>query len=180
MTTPPNVDTSFQTPPPAYPNTNYGSLPPVKKRNTVKIVLSVLGVLALLFVLLIGGIVYFVFAALKHSEATTTAVHTAEGDAGVQDALGTPLVVGSLVSGSNNTNNGTGSAHLSIPVTGPKGAGTITTDEVLAGGVWKVTMLEVQPKAAGAAALKVIEGGRTQGTPEGPPADAPKSDTSQP
>ena len=179
MTTPPpNPEMSYGTPAPGYPA--YQTAPPAKKRSTLKIVLTVLGVLALLFVLLIGGIVYFVFAALKHSEATTIAVRTAEGDPGVQEALGTPLVVGTLVSGSNNTNSGSGSAHLEIPVTGPKGAGTIYTDEVLLGGAWKVTMLEVRPKSAGAATIKVIEDGRTQGTPEGPPADTPKSDTAQP
>ena len=169
MTTPPNANVSYGTPPPAY-----GGVPPVKKRSGLKIVLTVLGVLVLLFVLLIGGIVYFVFAALKHSEATKTAVHTAEGDPGVQGALGTPLVVGTFVSGSNNTNNGAGDAHLVIPVTGPKGAGTIYTDEVLTAGAWKVTMLEVQPKDQSAARLKIVEDGRMQGQPEGPPAETPQ------
>ena len=133
--------------------------------------LSVLGVVALLFVLLIGGIVYFVFAALKHSEATTAPVKTAQGDPGVQALLGSPLTVGTFVSGSNNTGDGDGEAHLVIPVTGTQGAGTIYTDEVKTGGTWKITMLEVQPKDPSAARLEVVEDGRMQGTPEGPPPD---------
>lgn len=183
MTTPPNSTPSYGTPPPppGYPGAPaYQTVRPVKKRSTTKIVVTVLAVLALLFTLFIGGIFYFVFSELKHSEATTIAVRTAEGDAGVQTALGTPLVVGTLVSGSSDTNNGTGSAHLTIPVTGPRGAGTIYADEVLVSGAWRVMMLQVQPKNASAATIKVIENGRTQGTPEGPPADTPKSDTSQP
>ncbi len=170
MTTPPNMDQTYGTAPPPG-NGAYGQLQPEKKSNTLKIVLSVLGVLALLFVLLIGSVVYFVFAALKDSEATTTAVRTAESDPAVQAALGSTLTVGTLVSGSTNDKNGEGTAHLEIPVTGSKGAGTIYADEVKAsGGPWKITMLEVQPKDGSAPRIQVVEGAKAPGTPEAPPA----------
>src|SRR5437016_12467194 len=63
-----------------------------------------------LFVLCVGGLVLFVFGAFRSSDVVRTAVAQAEANPDVRAALGTPLKVGWLVSGSMNLDNNGGNA----------------------------------------------------------------------
>jgi hypothetical protein len=60
----------------------------------------------------------------------------------VATALGRPVEEG-FPSGSINTNNNTGDVDLSIPISGPKGKGTIYVVGTRSGGTWTYSKMSV-------------------------------------
>src|SRR5438128_11560095 len=54
----------------------------------------------------------------------------------VTEALGSPIKDGFLVSGNTNVNGGTGESNLAIPISGPKGKGTIYVSATKSLGRW--------------------------------------------
>lgn len=100
--------------------------------------------LFVLFLAFIAVLVFVVFAAMKSSDVYKTAVARAKASPAVTQALGSPLKEGMLVSGSTNTSGGSGSADLSIPVSGPKGQGTIYVTATKSGGEWIYSKLFVE------------------------------------
>jgi hypothetical protein len=72
---------------------------------------------------------------LKSSEPYQTAVARAKANEKVVTALGTPIEEG-FPMGKVNTNNDTGEADLSIPLTGPKGKCTVYVVGTRSGGTW--------------------------------------------
>jgi len=94
----------------------------------------------LAFVLVIAG---FVFGMLRNSDPAKMAIQRAEANPVVASRLGTPLKMGLLVSGNVNVNGASGHADMSIPVTGPRGRGTIylIADKTL--GRWEFSALEI-------------------------------------
>ena len=80
-------------------------------------------------VLLLAGftalIMFSVFGMMKSSGAFEGAMTRADAHPVVQQKLGTPLEEGWFISGNINVNGPSGHADLSIPVTGPKGSGTL-------------------------------------------------------
>lgn len=104
--------------------------------------------------LVLGGaflafIVFVVFGALKQSDAYKMAVARAKADARVVAALGTPISEGWWLSGNTNVNGGSGDADLSIPISGPKGKGTIYAVATKAAGEWTYSKLVVKIDATG-------------------------------
>lgn len=114
---------------------------PPKRFGWVKWV--VLGVL--LVVGIPAGCTYAIFGALGNSEAANIALIEAGRHPAVIQKLGEPLKRGWFVTGSIKLNNSDGSADLSIPVSGPKGAGRITIKASKAAGRWTVEQLTVTP-----------------------------------
>ena len=94
--------------------------------------------LALLLILVV-----FVFGMLRNSDPAKMAIQRAEANAVVASRLGTPLKTGIFVSGNVNVDNASGHAELQIPVTGPRGKGTIylIADKRL--GRWEFSALEI-------------------------------------
>lgn len=99
-------------------------------------------VIALIFTVVMGSI--------KGSVPYTRAMAQAKSDPALVAELGTPIEAGWFVTGSISTSSGSGShADLSIPISGPKGSGTLhvvalkspfaaeTND-------WKITVLEAK------------------------------------
>lgn len=101
-------------------------------------ILLAIGFFALIFVL--------VFSAMKSSDAYKEALQRAQTNPAVIEALGTPIKDGMFVSGNTKVENGVGEADLSIPITGPKGSGTIYAVATKSGGNWTYTKLEVEIK----------------------------------
>ena len=66
-------------------------------------------------------------------------------NADVQAKVGTPMKVGWLTSGSINLNGPSGDASLAIPLSGPKGAGTIYVEAKKKAGTWRYETLEFAP-----------------------------------
>jgi hypothetical protein len=105
--------------------------------------------LILLFALLITAIAGFVFGMMKSSPAYDMALRKASADQQVTAALGTPLKPGYFVSGNVNESGVSGHAELAIPVTGPKGEGTIYVVGDKQAGRWTYSTLAVQVERTG-------------------------------
>lgn len=60
-----------------------------------------------------------------------------------QAALGTPIEAGLLPGGSINVEDSSGQADFTIPVSGPKAAGTVYAVAAKSAGEWRFTTLEL-------------------------------------
>lgn len=90
-----------------------------------------------------------IFGALKQSDAYKTAVAFAKSDQRVITALGSPITEGWFLSGHTNVNMGSGDADLTIPISGPKGKGTIYAVATKSAGEWTYSKLVVKVEATG-------------------------------
>jgi hypothetical protein len=97
-----------------------------------------------LFVGFVGSIALIVFGAMKSTDVYKEALARARVNSGVIEALGSPITEGFLVSGNTNVNGASGDANLSIPISGPKGKGTIYVAASKSLGRWNYTGLIVE------------------------------------
>lgn len=107
-----------------------------------------LGALAL-FAAFIAAIVSLVFGIMKSSDAYKEALAKAEASPAVREALGQPVKAGLLITGRINVNGPSGQAHLAIPISGPKGKGTLFADAEKSAGRWKYSTLAVELHGTG-------------------------------
>ena len=98
----------------------------------------------MLFVVFVGSIVLIVFSAMKSSDIYKDALARAKTHPAVIEALGSPVTEGFLVSGNTNVNGASGEANLSIPVSGPKGKGTIYVAATKSLGRWNYSGLVLE------------------------------------
>lgn len=101
-------------------------------------------------VTLIGMIVGFfflifttVFGLMKSSEPYKFAMSRANSSAEIRTALGSPIEPGMMMSGNISTTNSSGHASMAIPISGPKGEGTLHVEADRSGGIWTYNTLEV-------------------------------------
>ena len=116
---------------------------PSARRTPWKLIVSLVVGGFVLFVLAACGIVYLIMALLKGSEVAREAVKRATSNPAVVSQLGTPIKTGWLVSGSINLHNSSGDADLTIPISGPKGKGTIYLTAHKSEGMWTYSVLHV-------------------------------------
>ena len=106
----------------------------------------------LLVVLLVGAfiasILFFVFSMMKSNEAYRHSLETARQNPAVVAALGEPIHEGWLVSGNFEESGGTGQAQFSIPVSGPKGSGTIYVEARKSAGQWNYSTMVLEVDAS--------------------------------
>lgn len=104
------------------------------------------GCLAMLFLLacFIFFIISIVFGAMKSSDAYKAALAKAKADPRVVSALGSPITDGFLVGGSTNVSGTSGQADMNVPISGPKGKGTIYFVASKFAGKWKFEKLMVE------------------------------------
>jgi hypothetical protein len=100
--------------------------------------------IAMLFVVFVGSIVLIVFSAVKSSDVYKDALARAKTHPAVIEALGSPVTEGLLLSGNTNVNAAYGEANLSIPVSGPKGKGTIYVAATKSLGRWNYSGLVLE------------------------------------
>ena len=102
---------------------------------------------------LVGGFAAFlilvVFGAMKQTDVYKIAVARAKADSRVIAALGTPIQEGWYLSGNTNVNGASGQADLSIPISGPKGKGTIYAEASKSMGQWSYSKLQVKIESTG-------------------------------
>ena len=98
----------------------------------------------LLFVVFVGSILVIVFSAMKSTEVYKDALAQAKANPVVIEALGSPLKDGFLVSGNTNVNGASGESNLAIPISGPKGKGTIYVSANKSLGRWNYSGLVVE------------------------------------
>src|SRR5438477_11882133 len=91
--------------------------------STKKIVLIVVGIVAvigLIVALFVGGIAFFVFRTIGHSEAADTARSYLRSNEKLKQDIGEVKDFGSIVTGNINVSNGDGVATLYLKVYGEK------------------------------------------------------------
>jgi hypothetical protein len=92
----------------------------------------------------VAAIFLIVFGALKSTDVYKTAVSRAKTEPAVIEALGTPIEEGWWMSGKTNVEGTAGEADIGIPISGPKGKGTIYAVATKSAGRWNYTTLEVE------------------------------------
>jgi hypothetical protein len=89
-------------------------------------------------------IAYFVFGLMKTSDVYKEALSRAKANPAVVRALGAPIREGLFVSGSIQVSGPSGSAELSIPLSGSTGKGTIFLEARKSAGRWSFAKLLVE------------------------------------
>lgn len=100
--------------------------------------------------LLVGGcatIIFGVFGLMKSSDAYKGAMVEIRNSPAAQQALGSPIEAGLMVSGNININGSGGQADLTIPVSGPEGSGTLYVKATRSEGTWRYDSLTLKTKA---------------------------------
>lgn len=97
----------------------------------------------------VAAIMWFVFGLMKSSDAYQQAFTKAQTNPAVVSSLGEPVKGGLLVSGSINVNGPSGTATLTIPISGPKGAGTVYVRATKFMGEWTFDELVVRIEGTG-------------------------------
>jgi hypothetical protein len=100
--------------------------------------------LVLLLVVFVGSILVIVFSAMKSTDVYKEALSRAKADPSVIEALGSPIKDGLLISGNTNVNGASGETNLAIPISGPKGKGTIYVSANKSLGQWIYSGLVVE------------------------------------
>lgn len=95
------------------------------------------------------GFVSLIFLAMKSSDAYAGAVARANSSPAVMAALGSPVNEGFLVAGNIQEQNSSGSAHLSIPLQGPKAKATLYVAATRSQGEWSFDSLIVAVAGTG-------------------------------
>ena len=90
------------------------------------------------------AILSFVYGMMKTSDAYLHALARARENPAVTSALGSPITEGYWTSGSINVSGPSGNADLAIPISGPKGEGTIFLSARKSAGEWTYSVLVVQ------------------------------------
>lgn len=101
------------------------------------------------FAAFIALIVFAVFGAMKSTDVYKTAVARAKADERVIAALGPPIREGMFFSGTTNATGGSGEADLAIPISGPKGKGTLYAVATKSAGAWEYSKLMVEIQGTG-------------------------------
>ncbi|HXZ27137.1 MAG TPA: cytochrome c oxidase assembly factor 1 family protein [Terriglobales bacterium] len=102
-----------------------------------------LGVI-ILAVAFVGGIMLLVMGSIRSSDAYQQALAKAKANPEVVLRLGQPIQPGWFISGSINVSGAAGDADLSIPISGPKGKGTVYVVGKKSAGEWSYTRMEVE------------------------------------
>jgi len=115
-----------------------------------------LGCLGLILagVLLIGGIVLVAMSAIKSSEVYKGALGVAQTHPAVKERLGQPVEDGWFVQGNIKLDATGGHANFEIPLSGPKGSGTLYVRAVSPDGTWMYERLDL---AAGGETVSLLD-----------------------
>jgi len=99
----------------------------------------------LLCVACLAAGIYLLFGAIQKSEPAQEALRRVQASQALVEALGTPIEPGWYITGSTKTSGKTGHAELSMPISGPKGKGTLVLKATLSGGpYWEFSRLYVE------------------------------------
>lgn len=110
---------------------------------------SLVAILLLLVAGFVAAIALGVMSLVKSSGAYGEAIGLARRNAEARAALGEPIKEGWFVTGSVNSSGASADASLSIPLSGPKGAGTLYVEGRKSAGTWRYSVLELEVKSTG-------------------------------
>ncbi len=94
--------------------------------------------------LLCGLLVYGIFALMKNNDAYRMTMAQVQSNEQVIAAIGEPIEAGWFVSGKISVDGAQGAANLSIPISGPGGTGTVTSQATKVAGAWDIHLLVVR------------------------------------
>lgn len=95
----------------------------------------------LCMILFVAGIGTLLMAAMRGSDVAKEAVARSQANALVTQRLGAPISEGWFVGGSINVSPGSGDADLSVPISGPKGKGTVYVKAQKSAGAWAYSLM---------------------------------------
>jgi hypothetical protein len=95
-----------------------------------------------LFVGVVFLLVAGVFGLMKQSDPYRHGLQAAQTHPAVIAALGSPIEPGFFASGNIHVDNASGEAKLAIPISGPKGEGTLYVEAEKQRGRWNYSALE--------------------------------------
>ena len=111
---------------------------------------------------LVAGVIFLllslIFGMMKSSDAYKQAMVKVRASTAVSAALGTPIKEGYFTSGSVNVSGPSGRAELAIPISGPKGKGTVYLEAAKSMGQWSFSKLVVEVDGA-KERIDLLEGG---------------------
>jgi hypothetical protein len=102
------------------------------------------GIALLIVGVIIGGVLFLAFGALKDSAPYQESVEQAVRHPEVIEALGNPVEPGWQLSGNLNVSGPSGEAEFSVPLKGPQGKGTLYVEATRRAGEWTVHLAEVE------------------------------------
>ena len=104
-----------------------------------------LGCLTLLILvgMFVGLLMTVITASFRSSDVYKQAMAQAAANEQVRTQIGNPIKADWLISGELKVSNDTGSANLSIPISGSRGRGAIRAVASKNGGVWQFSCLQV-------------------------------------
>jgi hypothetical protein len=94
-------------------------------------------------------IVVAVFGVLRSSDVYVDSLARAQADPAVIEALGEPIEAAYFFAGNVNVSGAGGTADMTIPISGPRGEGTLYIVANKFQGEWQYTTQEVQIAASG-------------------------------
>ena len=106
---------------------------------------------------------YVGIQAMKSSPVYIESTKRAMDNAEVQAALGTPIETRWMVQGKIDVSNDQGGSDFTIPITGPKGKGTLRVVATSTGGKLSYSVMEVN---VGGKTIDLLDG-KPEGKPEG-------------
>ncbi len=102
--------------------------------------------LIVVFIIFIGSIFYGVTTVLEESQPYEYALEKINQDEEITNALGSPIEKDGMIQGSYNNNNGNKTADMKIPISGPKGSGTLFVEATGENGDWTYNVIRVEIK----------------------------------
>jgi len=97
--------------------------------------------LIVLTIVFVALLIVVVFGAMKSTDVYKGAVARAKSNPEVVEALGSPLKEGWFLSGHTHVTGSSGEADLAIPISAPKGKGTIYLVATKSAGEWNYSKL---------------------------------------
>ena len=116
---------------------------------------------------LVGGIVFVAMSAIKTSEVYKGALGVVQTHPAAIERLGQPIADGWFVSGNIKFDGTGGNANFAIPVSGPKGSGTLHVQATNPDGAWMYERLDL---VAGGQTASLLDRNVVQ-PPPGSPVD---------
>jgi hypothetical protein len=107
-----------------------------------------LGLVALAFGVLIA-IVFIVLSFMRNMEPTETTFKVAQSSEVLQNEIGEPMRQGYLVNGNFNITGDDGTANISVPILGPKGAAAVRVIARQNQGRWIYTEMTAEIQGSG-------------------------------
>jgi Cytochrome oxidase complex assembly protein 1 len=92
-------------------------------------------------VVFVVGIFTLIMSAMRSSDVVNEAFARARSNAVVTQRLGGPISEGWFIGGSINASPGSGDADLSVPISGPKGKGTVYVTAQKTAGTWSYSLM---------------------------------------